>query len=172
MSLLELDGTDLKFMISILYKMRLNKRIENVEFVVSDIKGISKRAFFNSIESLTTKLYLKVCKVNKTTYAISLNMESKHFTEQDIEHLTRPFKNALPDMTMQIAQKSASQAEIKPLDIATVFGVRKTETPTLENSTKMDLPNKTELTLDRSKSDIKFKSDTKEDAYYKMWGGS
>lgn len=165
MSLLELDGTDLKFMISILYKMRLNKRIENVEFVVSDIKGISKRAFFNSIESLTTKLYLKVCKVNKTTYAISLNMESKHFTEQDIEHLTRPFRNNLPDMTMQIAQKSASQAEIKPLDIATVFGVRKTENRNAESAERI------ELTLDREKSDIKFKSEAQKEALYKAWEG-
>lgn len=115
MSLCELDGVDLKFMISVLYKMRLNKRIENIEFRSDDAKGISRKSFFNSMKSLTTNSYLKISKVDKSTYAISLNMDSKHFTEQDIEHLTRPFRNTLPDMTMQMAQKITPQLKQIPI---------------------------------------------------------
>jgi len=116
MSLCALDGVDLKFMISVMYKMRLNKRVENIAFKLEDAKGISRKSFFRSIKSLTTNSYLKISKVDKSTYAISLNMESKHFTEQDIEHLTRPFRNALPEMTMQTAAQSAPQ--IKQIEVS------------------------------------------------------
>jgi len=109
MSMCELDGVDLKFMISVMYKMRLNKKVENIEFRLEDAKGISRMSFFRSIKSLKEASYLKISKVDKSTYAISLNMESGHYTEQDIEHLTRPFRNTLPGMTMHTAAQSIPQ---------------------------------------------------------------
>jgi len=115
MSMCDLDGVDLKFMISVMYKMRLNKRVENIEFRLEDAKGISRKSFFNSMKSLTTNSYLKISKADKSTYAISLNKESGHFTEQDIEHLTRPFMSRLPEMTMQTAAQSAPQIKQLPV---------------------------------------------------------
>lgn len=111
MSMCDLDGVDLKFMISVMYKMRVNRRTENIEFKLEDARGMSRISFFRSMKSLKDGSYLKISKVDKSTYAISLNMESQHYTPQDIEHLTRPFgrqplnqENTVKDLEERLRQ--------------------------------------------------------------------
>jgi len=115
MSMCELDGTDLKFMLSVMYKMNVTRRIENIEFKLEDAKGVRRRSFFNAMKSLTANSYLKISKLNKTTYAISLNNETGHYTDQDIQYLTRPFKSSIPEIHVHVAEQQEPQVKQLPI---------------------------------------------------------
>jgi len=84
------------FMFYLFKKMRINRKIENIEFRMGDVKNMSRRSFFNAIDTLSLsrdckeRPYLLISKIDKSTYCISLHKESGHYTDQDYEHLTRP----------------------------------------------------------------------------------
>jgi len=111
----KLTPSENTFMFYLFKKMRLNRKIENIEFHMDDVKNLSRMSFFNAMKSLKEGSYLKISKLDKSTYAISLNKESGHYTEQDYEHLTRPFMSRLPEMTMKTAAQSAPQVKQLPV---------------------------------------------------------
>ncbi|MCX9084951.1 MAG: hypothetical protein OIN87_09160 [Candidatus Methanoperedens sp.] len=80
------DMTSIKCMYFILKKCRMAKQTESISLSKDDVKGLSKKSFYNAIKKLEEDKWIYADKTNCHIYKITL-IENYHFTRFDLDHL-------------------------------------------------------------------------------------